>query len=207
MLIVYGTNRLADLLPVGEMLTSEEIAYSGQLKGLGQKNTWQSCRAVLRIMLEIYLGKKAIDIEFRKGRFGKPYLANTDLCFNVSHSKHSYLLGFNRGGRIGVDIELLNGSEDLPSLVKYAFSATEANYFRNGESMERFTEIWTLKEAFLKAVGAGLVNSLSSITVTGEPANFITRYKLNQKSFLCPNGETGSVVYRNNVPLRFIWLI
>jgi len=178
-----------------------------QLRGEGQKNTWQSCRATLRLILGAYLGKKAVEIEFGKGWFGKPYLAGTDLCFNVSHSRHSFLLGFNRGGRIGVDIELLNGSEDLPSLVKYAFSATEAKYFHKNESAERFTEIWTLKEAFLKAAGAGLVDDLTAITVSGESANFITQYKLNQKSFLCPNGETGSVVYRNNMPLEFFRLI
>ncbi|MEI6433745.1 MAG: 4'-phosphopantetheinyl transferase superfamily protein [Bacteroidota bacterium] len=204
LLIVYGTNKLVDFLPICDLITSDEIAYSEGLRGEGQKNTWLSCRAALRLALGFYLSKKPIEIELRKSRFGKLFTADADIFFNVSHSKHAFLLGFNPGGRIGIDIELMNGSEDLPSLVTYAFSTAEANYYRNGEGAKRFAEIWTLKEAFLKAVGVGLVNDLTSITVTGESQNYIARYHLKQKSFLCPNGETGSVVYRNNKPLEFI---
>ena len=205
-MIVYGTSEMVNSLPIFDIITSGEVAYSEQLKGEGQKNTWRSCRAALRLILASYLNKKAREIEFKTSRFGKLDLVGTDLCFNISHSKHSFLLGFNPNGRIGIDIELLNGNEDLPSLVRYAFSERETNYYRNSESPQRFAEIWTLKEAFLKAVGVGLVDQLTSITVAGEPPNFITQYNLFKNSFLCPNGETGSIVYRNDKPLRFIRL-
>lgn len=194
-------------MPIRDLVTSDEIAFSEGLRGEGQKNTWLSCRATLRLALGFYLSKKPIEIEFSKSRFGKLYFPDTDLFFNVSHSQRAFLLGFNPGGRIGIDIELMNGTEDLPSLVTYAFSTAEANYYRNSEDAKRFAEIWTLKEAFLKAVGVGLVNDLTSITVTGESQNFIARYHLKQKSFLCPNGETGSVVYRNSKPLEFIRML
>jgi len=132
---------------------------------------------------------------------------DSKLSFNVSHSNSSFLLGFNLLGRIGVDIEKLSGREDLPSLIKYAFSDDEATYCNNGNLAEGFTEVWTMKEAFLKAVGAGLVDQLPSISVIGPVANYIYRFKLNQESFLCPNGETGSIVYRKDQPIKYIWLI
>jgi len=207
LLIVYGTNSLINSLPVPEILTCKELTYSERLRGEGQKSTWLACRATLRLILGSYLGKQPMDIEFRKGRFGKPYLSETNLFFNVSHSKYAFLLGFCFGGRIGIDIELLTGSEDLSSLVHYAFSDAEIQYCNNGENTGRFAEIWTLKEAFLKAVGVGMVDRLTSITVSGTVQNDILSHKLNQKSFSCPNGETGSIVYSKNKPLKFIWLI
>ena len=115
------------------------------------------------------------------------------------------MLGFNHLGRIGVDIEKLSGREELPSLISYAFSAEEADYCSKGILPERFTEVWTLKEAFLKAVGVGLVDELPSITVKGNN-NYINRLALNQKTFLCPNGETGSIVYKKEPPIKHIWL-
>jgi len=118
----------------------------------------------------------------------------------------AFLLGFCFGGRIGVDIEMLNGSEDLPSMVNYAFSDDEALSCRYGENQGRFAEIWTLKEAFLKAVGVGLVDRLTSVTVSVNVRNDILRHQLNQKTFSCPHGETGSLVYRKNNSLKYIWL-
>jgi len=206
LLIVYGTNKLVNSLPIPNLITDGESAYSDRLKGEGQKDTWRSCRAVLRMILGSYLNKDPKALEFRKGSFGKLSLPKKNPCFNISHSQNAFLLGFNPGGAIGVDIEKLNGSEDVPALVNYAFSSDEINYFREQVSQERFTQIWTLKEAFLKVAGVGLIDKLSSITVTGKSPDIISCFHLNQHSFLCPGGETGSIVYRQNKPLTFLRL-
>ena len=206
-LIVYGTNTISDNLRLNELLTHSELAYSERLKEEGQKDTWLSCRVSLRLILGSYLNMNPLNIELRKGNFGKLYLAESKMCFNISHSKTSFLLGFSLGARIGIDIEILDGSEELPSIVNYAFSDDEARYCLNGKQAKLFTEVWTLKEAFLKAVGVGLVDELKAITVVGNSKNDIERFKLYQNTFLCPNGETGSVVYRNNKPLKFFCLL
>jgi 4'-phosphopantetheinyl transferase len=206
LLIVYGTNLLADKLPITEILTSDEFEYSERLKGNGQKSTWRSCRATLRMILANYLKTNPQKIEFRKGRFGKLSVIDSHLSFNVSHTSHSFLMGFNPGGRIGVDIENLTGQENLPDLIDYAFSADEANYCKTGETANRFLEVWTLKEAFLKATGVGLVDELKAFSVIGLQENVIDRFGLNKKAVLCPNGETGSIVFRNNKPIKFVWL-
>ena len=206
LLIIYGTNSLAENLQLTEILTLEELAYSERLKGSGQKSTWLSCRATLRMILASYLKTNPQEIDFRKGKFGKLSVIDTHLCFNVSHTNNSFLMGFNSAGRIGVDIEKLSGGEDLPSMINYAFSEDEANYCKNGEITRHFTEIWTLKEAFLKASGVGLVDELPAVSVLGTSENEIDRYYLNQETFLCPNGETGSIVYRKDKHLKFIEL-
>lgn len=204
--IIYGTDYQSNSLDLKKILSPQELAYSGRLRNEDQKRTWLSCRATLRLILGTYLNKKPFEVELRKGRFGKLYLPESNLFFNVSHSNNAFLLGFCFGGRIGIDIEKLNGSEDLPSMVKFAFSEIEAQYCRNGEDSERFTEIWTSKEALLKAVGVGMVDCLTLITVSENVQNDISHLKLNQKSFLCPNKETGSIVYRTNKPIKSIWL-
>lgn len=206
LLIVYGTNSLARNFPLSEILEPEELIYSERLKGPGQKETWLSCRATLRLILASFLSTNPQIIKLKKGRFGKLHIPGSNLFFNVSHSNSSFMLGFNHLGRIGVDIEKLNGREELPSLINYAFSAEEADYCSKGILPERFTEVWTLKEAFLKAVGVGLVDELPAITVKGDNNNYINRLALNQESFLCPNGETGSIVYKKNQPIKRIWL-
>lgn len=204
--IIYGTNTLADSLKLENVLTSNELVYAERLKGNGQKNTWLSCRATLRLIMGKYLNMNPAGIELKKGRFGKLHIAKTHLFFNVSHSDHSFLLGFNPSGRIGVDIENLSGHEDLISLIDYAFSDEEAIYCRDGEVSKRFTEIWTSKEAFLKTVGVGLVDNLKLITVCGAINNHILNLKLNRKTFQCPDGETASIVFRNNLPVKFFRL-
>lgn len=206
LIVVYGTQLQANLLPLPEILSSEELAYSEKLMGNGQKKTWLSCRATLKLILGAYLNKKPSEIEFRKGRYGKLSLPGTTMFFNVSHSNDAFLIGISIKGRIGIDIELLNGSEDLHSMVNYAFSEVEAQFCNFGENHEQFAEIWTLKEAFLKAVGVGMVDNLKSVNVTGVFKNDILRYKLNQKTFCCPNKETGSIVFEANRPLKFIYL-
>lgn len=204
--IVYGTNSLAENSDLHKILTPKELIYAERLKGSGQKSTWLSCRSALRLILGSYLNMPPVEIEFKKGRFGKLYITDTDLCFNVSHTNSAFLLAFNFCGRIGVDIEMLTGKEDLPLLIRYAFSDAETDYCNNGNLAERFTEIWTRKEAFLKAAGVGLVDQLTAINVTGTNENDISRLKLNSKTFTCPNGETGSVVFKNKLPLKFSWI-
>ena len=195
LVIVYGTNSLAENHDLHKILTPEELIYADRLKGSGQKSTWLSCRSALRLILGSYLKKPPVEIEFRKGKFGKLFIADTDLCFNVSHTNRSFLLAFNSSGRIGVDIEMLTGKEDLQLLIRYAFSDAETDYCNKDNLAERFIEIWTRKEALLKAAGIGLVDQLTAITVTGTNGNDISRLKLNSKTFKCPNGETGSIVF------------
>jgi len=51
LLIIYGTNSFANNLNLNDILTQEELNYSERLRGPGQKDTWLSCRAALRLVL------------------------------------------------------------------------------------------------------------------------------------------------------------
>lgn len=206
LLVVYGTTLPSDLLLKNKILTKDELYFANRIKSNGQKNTWISCRVTLRLMLGIYFHLNPTEIELKKNHFGRLFIANSNLFFNLSHTDSSFLLGFNIGEKIGVDLEKLSGQEDLASLIDYAFSPEETEYCLDGELSARFLEIWTLKEAYLKAAGVGLVDNLSSVNVYGYVNNHINQKQFCLKTFICPNGETASLVYRNDQPINYIWL-
>ena len=206
MLILYGTGKQYELGGSQENLTAEEKSYGNRIKNLDQRNTWFSCHETLRQILGNWFGKNPSEIELNKNNFGRLYVPNSNLYFNLSHTDSSFLLGFSFDGKIGIDLEYLSGREDLPSLIEYAFSPRETELCQQGNSTENFLKIWTLKEAYLKAVGVGLVDQLKSINVHGLVDNDIVIKQFNHQTFTCPNGETASVVYRNEKYIDYIWL-
>jgi len=205
-LIVYGTKKLCQNYDLLSILTKEELFNADRIKNIDQRNTWLACRATLRLVLAKYLSLLPQSIILEKGYFGKLYVDGSNIFFNISHTNKSFILAFSTLGRVGIDIEKLNGNEDIPSLLQYAFSENEVSYCKNANLNQRFAEVWTLKEAFLKAVGVGLLSKLTLISVKGASENKITQLKLNQKTFLCPYGETASIVYRANQILKLISL-
>lgn len=205
-LVIYGTGKTTDLGSWTEWLTIDEIEHARQIRSEEERNTWISCHATLRRLLGNWLHLKPAEIELKKSTHGKLFLSGSNLYFNLSHTAKSYLLGFNFNGRIGVDLEFLSGSEDLPLLIGYAFSGQETDFCNQGNKPENFLKIWTLKEAYLKATGVGLVDFLKSVNIYGDKDNAIDNKQFSQNSFTCPNGETASIVYRNEKPIDYIWL-
>jgi len=68
---------------------------------------------------------------------------------------------------VGVDVEQVRRRDDLPGLAKRYFSCTEAAEVGSGEGAfqtRRFYAYWTLKEAYLKARGAGLSLPLTDVS-------------------------------------------
>ena len=126
---------------------------------------------------------------FCKNRFGKPFINNSGLFFNLSHSRNSFLIGINTIGRIGVDIEA-DMPDDTDTIADFSFSENERELFRRNP--ENFLKIWTQKEAFLKAAGTGLLQNLSCI----DSITSIPKFGMKCITFTCPDTETASIVFR-----------
>ena len=90
--------------------------------------------------------------------------------FNLSHSNDLALIALGPGRtRIGIDVECVRPLEDLNSIVETAFSSDEHLAFRALADEERlvgFYIAWTRKEAYLKALGLGLLVPLSEVSVS-----------------------------------------
>jgi 4'-phosphopantetheinyl transferase len=128
-------------------------------------------------LLGNYLGINPNKIEFEYGDCGKPRLAasmgNNALQFNVSHSQEYALYGFTNHHLIGVDVEYLREMGNITEVARRFFTHREFQLITNLTNKEQhkaFFQLWTIKEAYLKAIGTGLSGSLTDIEMIFDPA-------------------------------------
>lgn len=93
------------------------------------------------------------------GKNGKPYLpGEPQIHFNLSHSENMALAVF-AGTETGCDIEKIQEA-DMALAEKFLHPGEYAYLARQPKGTQRneaFYRIWTLKESFVKAVGAGMM--------------------------------------------------
>src|SRR5262249_29430174 len=120
------------------------------------------------------------EIRFQYGPNGKPALADLanfgPLYFNLAHTHAQGVVAISREAEIGVDVEAIRPIPNLSELASLIFSKEERAQWGELEPSRRlrfFFHCWTLKEAFLKALGMGLGGDLDDIAVqlglAGEP--------------------------------------
>jgi 4'-phosphopantetheinyl transferase len=115
-------------------------------------------RGVLRTLLGRYLQLPCAAIAFSANEYGKP-ATDGEIKFNVAHSGDYALLAFARDIEVGVDVERMRGERVVSELARRVLSPREYERFEivaESERMPTFFQIWTLKEAVLKALGSGL---------------------------------------------------
>jgi len=129
-----------------------------------------------RAILAERLGAKPAEIEFGYGAFGKPGLSTGKsrqaIWFNLTHSDGKGLLAVSTAGEVGIDIEKM--PDDLnPSALSETICSNEqiAELLQLPAELRRIAIIdcWTRKEAFVKAIGAGLQISPRDISVSLDP--------------------------------------
>ncbi len=133
-------------------------------------------RILLRTTLARYLDEPAADLEFASGEHGKPDLVPRQnphgLRFNLSHSAGLAICGVSFGRDIGVDCEPIDRQVGLLSIARRNFSPAEAAAVESASAADQpavFFEIWTLKEAYIKACGTGLSRSLRGFSFVRSP--------------------------------------
>ncbi|WP_460049639.1 4'-phosphopantetheinyl transferase family protein [Sessilibacter sp. MAH2] len=103
---------------------------------------------------------------FNRNEFGRPSLVNSDrkIDFNVSHTQGIVIAAITNCGKVGVDIEIKKRKNHFIDIAEHYFHAKEVLALKEAgaEQIELFFKIWTLKEAYVKALGVGLQKSLSS---------------------------------------------
>lgn len=104
-------------------------------------------------------------LEIEKNEYGKPYVKNmADFKYNISHSGKWVVIACS-SMEVGIDIEEYH--ENVDDVIDF-FSDDEKMYIlsENGiNKIERFVEIWTMKESYIKYLGMGLSKDLKSFSV------------------------------------------
>ena len=121
-------------------------------------------RALIRIALSNYDSSVSPESwSFTHNEYGKPSISpeqnSLSLHFNLSHSAERVVLAVSHIKDIGVDIECARKSRRIAAIAGRYFSEQEASQLLalpEDQQQSRFYDLWTLKEAYIKACGMGL---------------------------------------------------
>ncbi len=159
-----------DTTAADRYLSIEERARRDRFQFAADRRDFTIAHDLLRRTLSFYGNVSPADWRFTANEYGKPSIDSGDpdlaaISFSVSHTKGCVACGVTLGEPLGVDLELTDRPLSVNEIADRYFSQEEAAWLRqysDGMRRGRFTELWTLKEAFLKAIGVGLSGSLAS---------------------------------------------
>jgi 4'-phosphopantetheinyl transferase len=173
-----------DVFDDANVLTELDIARGKKFVFERDRNRFLRARYCVRSLLGAYLRMNPQDVSITVGAHGKPFLpASCQMAFNLSHSGDAGVFAIGRvagnadhedclNNAIGIDIELMRRPSDIRQLAASVFSAPELREFgalADDALSLPFFSCWTRKEAYLKAIGTGLISEPRSITVGLQP--------------------------------------
>nr|WP_189563623.1 4'-phosphopantetheinyl transferase superfamily protein [Persicitalea jodogahamensis] len=103
-------------------------------------------------------------IHLTKGLRNKPELSDSlGWHVNATHSGNWILLAIGKYS-VGIDVEEIKPDFAFTEMIPISFSAQEQEYIEaDGKSTVRFYELWTRKEAIVKAIGRGIDEAFSQV--------------------------------------------
>ncbi|MGC9506240.1 4'-phosphopantetheinyl transferase family protein [Baaleninema sp.] len=159
-----------------EILSESERKRSQRYRFDRDRRRFVLARTALRWILGDYLQISPQAVQFEYGDRGKPYLPDTALSFNLSHSQDLALIAITWNRALGVDLEYKR-TIDSTALAQRFFSPREVaalNQIAEPQRNATFFDYWTCKEAYLKATGEGIAGlSGVEVSLTPEPRLFV----------------------------------
>lgn len=129
-------------------------------------------RQPLLALLAAYLDAEPASLELVIQAHGRPMLAppHAGIDFNWSHSgKRAMVVLARHLPQLGVDIEYPRPRRDVLALARRFFAVSEHTWLESLPPSRRddaFVQLWTAKEAVLKAHGRGLAYGLERVAFT-----------------------------------------
>ena len=122
--------------------------------------------ALLRRVVQKELGLSSFSVE--KDADGKPYIREAEaFCYNLSHSGNWVVLAWS-DTPVGVDVEKIRDDGKQEKVARRFFAPDEQRWIQSDRMTERFFQVWTGKESYLKYLGTGLRQPLDSFSVLEE---------------------------------------
>jgi 4'-phosphopantetheinyl transferase len=156
-------------------LSDDERARLARFAAPADAELYLVAHALTRCVLARYLGSRPERLAFESGERGRPELAGPErasgLRFNLSHTRGLAACGVSLHAAIGVDVEHQSRRVELDAVGKRVFSSHERAGLAGLQpdaQRQRFFDLWTLKEAYVKATGKGLASPLTGVTFTPE---------------------------------------
>ena len=163
---------------VRRTLSEEEILRSERFRFPELQRRFAAGRGALRVILAGYLCVEPERVKFGYTTHGKPFLLNSpaDIQFNISHSHGFMVAAVCLNSPIGVDIEKKDPRFRAMEIAERFFCDGEKEQIAGldaGARLEAFFQIWTAKEAVLKATARGLALELTKLEVALSPLRVV----------------------------------
>ncbi len=156
--------------PLYEILSEDEKERAARLRFSEYRSRFITARGYLRRILGRYLKTRPEEIVFAYNEHGKPGLpAGSNpkgISFNISHSRSLALCAVGVKGDVGVDVEYVRGVMRAEKILERFFSPDEREYYHSSPDIVKnraFMGLWTIKEAYSKAVGTGFSSGLKDV--------------------------------------------
>lgn len=150
------------------LLNNEEQARARRFYFPRHQRRFTVARAMIRTILGHYLGEKPEHISFEYNKQGKPMVAHySSIEFNLAHSGELALLAVGQNYPLGIDLEFFS-ARPYEDIGRHLFSPEEIKELsRQTQEIKPlvFFNIWSQKEAFIKACGLGLSYPTEQFTV------------------------------------------
>lgn len=154
------------------LLSADERARRDRFHFPRHRHQFLVSRALLRTTLSLYRPSVTPEAwRFAVNAHGRPRVlddTSDELDFNLSHSEGRVVLAVSACRSPGVDIEALDRAVDMLELASQFFAPaelTELSALDPALQRRRFFDLWTLKEAYVKARGLGLAIPLAAFAI------------------------------------------
>jgi len=132
-------------------------------------------RAALRHVLADELGTRPGEVDVSRecqrcghATHGKPWVVGApELSFSLSHSGRWAIAAVARDAVVGADLEVVRARSRLDRLAARVLNDAELTQYTSTPPPARlvlFVELWTAKEAYLKATGRGIDGPLRNVS-------------------------------------------
>ena len=160
----------ADVEAARASLSADERARCDRFHFDEDRRDYTIAHDLLRRCLSLYGTRAPADWQFETGPHGKPSLTAASngaagLSFNLTHTRGLVACAIGRDRDVGIDAERTSRPVQSKGIASRYFSPAEAAALEGCADSDRpewFAELWTLKEAALKATGAGMSQPLDA---------------------------------------------
>ena len=155
------------------LLSFEEQARAAEFRFEKHRRQHIAAHALKRLLLADATGMAPSALRFAASAAGKPRLIGPaeGLEFNLAHCEGMVACAVSRHHAVGVDVEPASRRAPL-ELAGRLYTAAEQAWLEGLAKAEQdagFFTLWTLKEAFVKALGTGLQQDTRAVEFSFQP--------------------------------------
>lgn len=158
-----------DLEMLEALLVDEELTRADRFHFERDRQIYIAAHGICRGLLSYHLGQPAKNWRFSIEDHGKPELISPAggprIRVNISHTRGLAAVALTSEHDIGVDVEWRHRDAMVDELAQRMFAESERRDVQRAckeKKLDIFLAYWTLKEAYVKAIGKGLSQPLDA---------------------------------------------